>query len=72
MPNPDISNRITYQKDPGILRVERQKFSMTFVLEMLHRQRGYNEPFPANDAWALAVDGVIVINLIWAATGLWM
>ncbi len=64
--------RITYETEPGILRVEQQKFEGTYFLEMLHRRRGYDQDFFANDFWALIVDGVILSILLWGATGLWM
>jgi hypothetical protein len=52
--------------------VERQRFGAAYVLEMLHRRRGFQQPFWANDLWGLIVDGVILSILLWAATGLWM
>ncbi len=64
--------RITYETDPGTLRVEQQQFEGTFFLEMLHRRRGYDQNFLANDFWAFIVDGVILAILLWGATGLWM
>lgn len=66
------SYRITYETTPGVLRLERQHFETTYFLEMLHRRRGYQQAFWANDLWAFVVDGVIVSILLWAATGLWM
>jgi hypothetical protein len=69
---PIRSYRITYGAQPGRLRVERQRFDMAYFLEMLHRRRGYDQPFLKNDLWGLVVDGVIVSILLWAATGLWM
>ena len=66
------SYRITYETNTGRLRVERQQFGMAYFLEMLHRRRGYQHAFWANDLWALMVDGFILSILGWAATGLWM
>ena len=66
------SYRITYEPNPGTVRVERQRFGMTYFLEMLHRRRGYQHSFWGNDLWALIVDGIILSILVWAATGLWM
>jgi hypothetical protein len=66
------SYRITYEANPGTVRVERQRFGAAYVLEMLHRRRGFQQPFWANDLWGLIVDGVILSILLWAATGLWM
>ena len=66
------SYRITYEAEPGTIRVERQRFAMVYFLEMMHRRRGFQQPFIANDIYAVIVDGVIVAILLWAATGLWM
>lgn len=66
------SYRITWEANPGTVRVEKQAFGMAFFLEMLHRRRGFNQPFQANDAWAVIVDLVILAILAWAFTGLWM
>lgn len=69
---PIRSYRITYDAPSDTLRVERQQFGVTYFLEMLHRRRGYQQPFWTNDLWAFLVDGVIVSILVWAVTGLWM
>jgi hypothetical protein len=69
---PIRSYRITYETNTGTLRVERQRFGMAYFLEMLHRRRGYQQPFLGNDLWAFVVDAVILAMLTWAATGLWM
>lgn len=66
------SYRITYEAGPGRLRVERQRFEAAYFLEMLHRRRGYGQPFLRNDLWAFVVDAVIVSILLWVLTGLWM
>ena len=70
--NPFGSYRISYLPVARMLRLERQKPDPTYVLEMMHRRRGFGEPFLPNDLWAFVVDGVIVAILGWAATGLWM
>ncbi len=64
--------QITYTINEGSLLIERQNFGMSFFLEMLHRRRGFQQSFFANDLWAVVVDGVILAILLWAATGLWM
>ncbi|MEZ4699144.1 MAG: PepSY-associated TM helix domain-containing protein [Rhodothermales bacterium] len=66
------ARRITYDPAAATVRIERQRFGLAFVLEMLHRRRGFQHPFFAHDAWAFIVDSVIVAILLWAATGLWM
>ena len=69
---PVNSYRVTYLADPGKLTVERQQFKLIYFLEMLHRRRGFEQPFWFNDAWAVTVDLVIVAILLWALTGLYM
>lgn len=69
---PIRTERVTYDAVEGTLRIERRQFAMVYFLEMLHRRRGFDQPFLANDTWAVIVDGVIVAILLWAATGLWM
>ena len=66
------SYRIFWQVDSDSVTLEKQGFGMTYFLEMLHRRRGFNQPYWANDAWAVIVDLVIVAILTWAFTGLWM
>jgi hypothetical protein len=66
------SYRITYEGNPGMLRVERQRFAMAYYLEMLHRRRGFQQPYVTNDLWAIFVDVVILAIILWAFTGVWM
>jgi hypothetical protein len=66
------SYRITYESNPGMLRVERQRFAMAYYLEMLHRRRGFQQPYVTNDLWAIFVDVVILAIILWAFTGVWM
>lgn len=64
--------RMTYLADEATVTIERHAFDLAYVLELLHRRRGFDQPYWANDAWAWIVDGVIVAIIIWAGTGLWM
>lgn len=66
------SYRIVWEAAKNTVTVEKQRFGMTYFLEMLHRRRGFNQPYWANDAWGIIVDGVITAILLWAFTGLWM
>lgn len=66
------SYRVTYDSDAKSLKVEKQRFGLAFVLEMLHRRRGFNGAYLANDLWAVSVDLVIVAIVLWAVTGIWM
>lgn len=69
---PIHSLRITYLAGDGVVQIERQDFNLVYALEMLHRRRGFNAPYWANDLWGVMVDAVIVAILLWALTGLWM
>lgn len=70
--HPIRSYQITYEAGPATIDIERQKFGMSFFLEMLHRRRGFQQSFITNDLWAIVVDGVILTILVWAFTGVWM
>ncbi len=69
---PIRSYRLTYDVASESLTIERQSFDLVFALEMLHRRKGFQHPYLANDLWAVVVDVVIVAILLWAVTGLWM
>jgi len=71
-PRPIGSYRATFDAKANQLRLEKQRFGLAFFLEMLHRRRGFDAEYLANDLWALIVDGVIVAIMLWAATGIWM
>ncbi len=64
--------QIIYDAGEASVRIEQQKFGMTFFLEMLHRRRGFQQPYVINDLWAVVVDMVIISILLWAFTGVWM
>ncbi|HEX7071261.1 MAG TPA: PepSY-associated TM helix domain-containing protein [Rhodothermales bacterium] len=66
------ARRLTYDPAAGSLLIERQRPGINWILEMLHRRRGFQQAYLANDVWAFIVDGVIVAILLWAATGLWL
>lgn len=66
------SYRITVDASAKKLTVEKQGFALSYFLEMLHRRSKYNQPYWANDAWAVIVDLFIVAILAWAFTGLWL
>lgn len=66
------SLRITFDQNAQTVRVEKQNYATVYTLEMLHRRRGYAQPYWLNDAWAVIVDAFIVAVVLWALTGLWM
>ena len=64
--------RITYTFSTGNLLVERQVWHAPAFLGGMHRRRGFESPFIADDLWALSVDLAIVAMVFWVASGLWM
>ncbi len=64
--------RITYTYSTGILLVERQVLRAPGFLESMHRRRGFESQFVADDLWAFSVDLVIAAMIFWALSGLWM
>lgn len=66
------SYRVTVSRDAGTVRVERRRLDVPRLLEMLHRRRGYSQPFVPDLLWALTVDVVVLAILAWVASGLWM
>lgn len=64
--------RLTYEPATGQLTVERQAFEGAAFLERMHRRRGYQHGFLADNLWAVSVDLFIVAVLFWAASGLWL
>jgi len=70
--DPLSPRRLTYTYSTGNLLVERQVLSPLPILGGLHRRRGYESPFVADDLWALSVDLAIAAMIFWVASGLWM
>jgi hypothetical protein len=66
------SYRVTYDRNATFVRIERQNFGLAYYLEMLHRRRGLDANYLANDLWAVMVDAVIVAIMVWILTGTWM
>lgn len=64
--------RITYRPTDRLLVVERQELQLPLLLRRLHAQRGYGQPYLANDAWAVCVDLFIAAVLLWGITGVWI
>ncbi len=66
------SYRISFDQPAHTLKIERQRFGWAYVLEMLHRRRGFTDGYIANTIWAVLVDCVVVAIILWGLTGLWM
>jgi hypothetical protein len=64
--------RIIYTPKTQSLRIESLAFRTNAFLERMHRRRGYNQEFIADDIWAITVDLFILSTVLWAASGLWM
>jgi len=64
--------RITYRPDTGKALIEKQQGRFSFLLERMHRRRGYQHPYGVDKAWAFSVDLVIVVIVFWVLSGLWM
>jgi hypothetical protein len=64
--------RITWTPAGNRVMVERQRFHAASFLERLHRRRGYEHGYFADQAWAVAVDLVIASLVFWGLSGLWL
>jgi len=70
--DPVSPRRITYTPAQGRVLIERQVFRSNAFLERMHRRRGFQSDYLLDDAWALAVDLVIISMIFWVVSGLWM
>lgn len=70
--DPIHARRIVVTPKDGSLRVERQVFRIPSFLFSLHRRRGYQQDYLADDAWALSIDVLIVCMIFWVVSGVWM
>lgn len=70
--DPKTPLRIRYQPARQSVEVSRMVFETPAFLERMHRRRGFQYPYLADDVWAVLVDGFIVAMLFWFASGLWM
>ncbi|MDA0710632.1 MAG: hypothetical protein O3B73_10540 [bacterium] len=64
--------RIQYNPKEQTLRIETQEFRTQAFLAQMHRRKGYDTEFLADDLWAITVDLFILGTAAWAASGLWM
>ncbi len=65
-------HRITFSPNDRRIVVERLELDTSGFLNRFHRRRGYQQPYAADLAMAIAVDAVIVAMVFWALSGLWM
>ena len=70
--DPVSPRRVTYTPATAKLLVEKEVFRTPALLERLHRRRGFQHKYFAQDFWASSVDLVIVAMIFWAGSGLWM
>jgi len=70
--DPVHPRRLTYTPADGRIVVEKQIFRTNALLERLHRRRGFQYPYVADDGWAATVDLFVVAMVFWALSGLWM
>jgi hypothetical protein len=70
--DPVVPRRITYTPADNRLVVEALPYRSNQFLERVHRRRGYQQPYRADDIWAFSVDFVIVALLFWVFSGLWL
>jgi hypothetical protein len=70
--DPVAPRRLIFTPADGKLVIEKQRFAMPSFLERMHRRRGYQHDYAAEDAWAASVDLVIVAILFWSLSGVWM
>ncbi len=65
--------RITWQRQQSRLVVEQQRpFSVSSLVNALHFQHGYGQPYFAPRAWAAVVDVTAVSTVIWLISGIWL
>jgi len=64
--------RITYAPAAHSLKIERVGFQPGNFLNRFHHRRGYQQPFAADQLFAVSIDVVIVAMVLWALSGLWM
>jgi len=70
--DPVTPRRITFVPSSGGLTIEKQPFQMPAFLERMHRRRGFQSGYWAQNAWAASVDLAILAILFWAASGIWI
>jgi hypothetical protein len=65
-------HRVTYDRQQGKLRVEKQSFTAPMFVNRAHFRHGYEQPFAASMGWAVIVDLVVLSLVFWVISGLWM
>jgi hypothetical protein len=69
--DPLAPRRITLSPDKKVV-VEKMAWDTSSFLEHMHRRRGYQQPFPADNIWAASVDLFNTAVVFWILSGLWM
>jgi hypothetical protein len=70
--DPIHPRRIIYRPAENKVVIERMEFRAPAFLERMHRRRGYQSGYLADNLWAFLVDFFIVAMILWVASGLWM
>ena len=64
--------RITWQRQAGRLKVEKQTFHWYRLVHFLHFRGGYAQPYLASIIWAVLVDVVSVCLWLWVVSGIYI
>ena len=64
--------RITYTPADKRVIVEGQPAKTSALLERMHRRRGFDRDYAADDIWAFVVDAFIIAMLFWVISGFWL
>jgi hypothetical protein len=65
--------RITWHRPQSRLVVERQQpASFYSLVNSLHFQHGYRQPYFAHIAWAVILDAVAISTAVWVVSGVWL
>jgi hypothetical protein len=64
--------RITYTPVDRRVVIEGQPAKASAFLERIHRRRGFDRDYAADDVWAFLVDAFIAAMIFWVASGLWL
>ncbi len=65
--------RVTWQRQAARLIVERQlPFSVCTLVNALHFQHRYDQPYLACQVWAVVVDATAISTVIWVISGIYL
>jgi hypothetical protein len=64
--------RITWRRQAGKIKVEKQSFSLYRLIHFLHFRGGYAQPYLASKIWAVLVDAVSICLWVWIVSGIYI